>query len=872
MKKLLALLLAALMLFQLAACGNKDGNPSVEDGNNPLAVDSNYEEEVPAANVLDAANPIPADTGTLELSPQEFPEANLTLNLPQGVTAWCEEDDTGRMYVYVTDDEGVWQLRFEPTVYPQNAVANVETNTTYGGQSVKRDWSDDISTTLVGFPARVWAYNVLPGWIMPESETFVPAVDVVMDYGETLVGRWYGMHIRLTAQNPTADTNIYELLYLRHVRAVLQNFVPMTTPDGQTVSGGGITVTLPARWEAKTGGTSVVSSVHSDEFSGGINFTSAIPANPAEAADNWGEGAFVTSFGGKDYYCVIEEKGDPDDDLALSYYTMSLFSEFSEERCLHIFANLRGFTPEDYKALLEYDVFVDVMNSIAIDPSGYQAPGTASADGYNAYVNELESYDGSETQLEIPAVIGDMEITTIGWGAFAGNDTITSVVIPEGVAIIDGTAFEDCVNLETVVFPESLMAIGAYAFRNCPKLTNVILPDAVAFVGGHAFDGTGTGSFAGSGALYDYGCFDSSTFDRISFAAGAELYGDYMFADSTVSEVNLPEDLYYLSQGAFSNCRNLRKLVLPDTLRELAEGCFTNMGLLNITLPEGLTYIPYNSFSSTTLDTLVIPESVTEIEDYAIYDANYVHIQNPNVTLGQMAIDAEYLYISDAKNFVFPDYTAIFAYNVCLEGIYDPADIQGDLSAQEIYTQVYLPLDASMDESAALDSYLLSIGMEEIAWIGTGSLLIPEETSSFQMDGTTISGYNGNIPVLSVPYNVMCHEDGMWYTQLVEGIADGAFANCGITIAYFPGNFWGGVGARILEGNDGLTDIWFNTLILEDMNYGDIYGSETFAGIPETVTVHIPAAVGDANRTAVEDYLKSCGMPETVTFDYYSLR
>ena len=83
-------------------------------------------------------------------------------------------------------------------------------------------------------------------------------------------------------------------------------------------------------------------------------------------------------------------------------------------------------------------------------------------------MGELESYDGNETELEIPAVIGDMEITTIGWGAFAGNENITSVVIPEGVVVIDGTAFEDCVNLETVVLPESLMGIGGYAFRNCP--------------------------------------------------------------------------------------------------------------------------------------------------------------------------------------------------------------------------------------------------------------------------------------------------------------------------------------------------------------------------------------------------------------------
>lgn len=80
------------------------------------------------------------------------------------------------------------------------------------------------------------------------------------------------------------------------------------------------------------------------------------------------------------------------------------------------------------------------------------------------------------------------------------------------------------------------------------------------------------------------------------------------------------------------------------------------------------------------------------------------------------------------------------------------------------------------------------------------------------------------------------------------------------------------MGTRILEGNDGLTDIWFNTGVFSDMENGTIYGPETFAGIPETVTVHISAGVGEADRPALESYLKSCGIPETATFDYYSLR
>ena len=364
-----------------------------------------------------------------------------------------------------------------------------------------------------------------------------------------------------------------------------------------------------------------------------------------------------------------------------------------------------------------------------------------------------------------------------------------------------------------------------------------------------------------------------STFDTISIPTGGAFSGDYTFSDSDVAQVNLPEDLESLGQGAFANCRNIDSLTLPSTLRELGESCFVNMGHLDANLPEGLEAIPESCFGSTTLDVLVIPESVTSIGDYATYGAACIVIQNPNVEIGTNAIQADYIFLQNAGDYVFPsDHCAMMGSCLYLDGIYDPAEIQGDFySATSMSYQIYLPSDATMEQSEALDKYLISIGYRDLAWIGSAKDFMPEDTIGFERQGNNITGYTGESKKLTIPNYVLLTDGTFWYTTNVYGIADEAFKNSDFTAAYFRGQCGNGTGSRILEGNTALTDIWLNTLILFEQD-GARYQSDTFAGIPENVTVHLPASMTEEQRNQCEDFLHSIGVPDTAAFDYYSLQ
>lgn len=75
----------------------------------------------------------------------------------------------------------------------------------------------------------------------------------------------------------------------------------------------------------------------------------------------------------------------------------------------------------------------------------------------------------------------------IGEWAFAGNDSLAEVILPECVAMIDTGAFEGCNTLQRVELPDSLLIIGKMAFYYCTKLTDVVLPPHLYAIGPSAF-------------------------------------------------------------------------------------------------------------------------------------------------------------------------------------------------------------------------------------------------------------------------------------------------------------------------------------------------------------------------------------------------
>jgi len=73
-------------------------------------------------------------------------------------------------------------------------------------------------------------------------------------------------------------------------------------------------------------------------------------------------------------------------------------------------------------------------------------------DEYNEGGIEITKYNGTDTNINIPNKIDDMEVTAIGESAFEGNERIVSVAIPNTVIDIKTNSFAQCSNLLNVTF------------------------------------------------------------------------------------------------------------------------------------------------------------------------------------------------------------------------------------------------------------------------------------------------------------------------------------------------------------------------------------------------------------------------------------
>ena len=89
----------------------------------------------------------------------------------------------------------------------------------------------------------------------------------------------------------------------------------------------------------------------------------------------------------------------------------------------------------------------------------------------------------------ITKVIIENGVTSIGFSAFRDCTPLTSVTIPDSVTSIGDMAFYGCTSLTSVTIPDSVTEIGWYAFEDCTSLTSVTIPDGVTSIGGSTFSG-----------------------------------------------------------------------------------------------------------------------------------------------------------------------------------------------------------------------------------------------------------------------------------------------------------------------------------------------------------------------------------------------
>lgn len=120
-------------------------------------------------------------------------------------------------------------------------------------------------------------------------------------------------------------------------------------------------------------------------------------------------------------------------------------------------------------------VFVIAVIGLAVSFVIRSGPRTVTEGDYTFSVTKasavLIEYNGSDTLIEVPGEVNLRPVTEIGEGAFAGNQSIQRVTLPESVAVIGENAFAGCSELMILVAQrEEVTRVADTAFDGCEKL------------------------------------------------------------------------------------------------------------------------------------------------------------------------------------------------------------------------------------------------------------------------------------------------------------------------------------------------------------------------------------------------------------------
>lgn len=169
-------------------------------------------------------------------------------------------------------------------------------------------------------------------------------------------------------------------------------------------------------------------------------------------------------------------------------------------------------------------------------------------------------------------------VTAIGDSAFnpsSPRSNVSSVFIPATVRSIGDSAFSYCNALTTVTFAEGsqLKSIGRAAFYGTehayPRFKEIQIPDSVETIG--------------NGAFYD--CRD---LERITLPSALQTLSTVTFYDCTaLSEVTFPASLKTIESSAFSGCRNLSEVELPASLKAIQSSVFHRCSALKTVSYDG---------------------------------------------------------------------------------------------------------------------------------------------------------------------------------------------------------------------------------------------------------------------------------------------
>ena len=259
---------------------------------------------------------------------------------------------------------------------------------------------------------------------------------------------------------------------------------------------------------------------------------------------------------------------------------------------------------------------------------------------------KIMAYTGTISTLVVPSTLEDKTVNEIGDEAFANNNSLVNVTIPNSVTKIGSSIFAGCKNLESITIPfmgdQNYQTVQTNQDDNageddwkeeCCNRSIIYWFEKTEYVDEN-------GRNADFYWLFNdeiwFGCYLPKNLTTISLTNCKVInYDAYYWGDGDeypINTINLPNTLLFIGEAAFNTCSNLTAITIPKSVTSIHGSAFQSCESLTlISIPSNVTTLSSMLFSGcSNLSTIAISQNVTSIGDYAFqYCTNLAEITIP---------------------------------------------------------------------------------------------------------------------------------------------------------------------------------------------------------------------------------------------------
>ena len=174
-----------------------------------------------------------------------------------------------------------------------------------------------------------------------------------------------------------------------------------------------------------------------------------------------------------------------------------------------------------------------------------------------------------------------------------------------------------------LVVPAGVSSIGAYAFHNCTSLTSVVIPNSVNVINNSAFSGCNINKIKYTGDIKSWcsikglgnlmlGCTKQLFINDVEIKGELiipnnvnSISGSAFYGCTNLTSVEIPSSVLNICDSAFSCCKCLSELKIPSNVINIGDFAFSDCVKLNsVIIPDGVISMGKSVFDKCDLLTI----------------------------------------------------------------------------------------------------------------------------------------------------------------------------------------------------------------------------------------------------------------------------